>query len=300
MRPRALPVAPFLLAVLATAGCLGDNPVTGDYQAFIDSLPDKGRTSIDKHTQAGVLGLTFDDGPSEFTHDIIDVLARHHVEATFFVVGRNIPGRRDVLEYARLNNQQIGNHSYNHEPQPTLTEAQFKFRLQAVKTNINSADRGRLYFRFPYGAAGDEQLRWLHDVDIDGRTYRPVGWHSDTQDFDFDEGYPDNPFSKNILDDSKGCGGQANPFQRDLIGWTQFIARKTKGGVLLFHDTRRITHDKLDEILTGFESPEKYWATAPPATKDEYLRYYTCDKVDPNLRLQLQPLWGGAWPSLKD
>lgn len=290
----ALPV------IIAGASCLGENPAPVNQAAIIDGYPDKGRTAVDPHTQSGVIALTFDDGPSEFTHDIIDVLTKHGVEATFFMVGRLIPAHRDVLDYARAHGQQVASHSYNHEPQPSLSEDIFKFRVGSVKANIGDADRGRLYFRFPYGAAGDDQLRWLSELEFDGKRYKPVGWHMDSQDFDYDGEYPAAPYSDNILDDTVECEGQKNPFQRDIVGWCQFIARKTEGGVMLFHDTKRITHDKLDEILSGFEAPERYFATLTPEVRAEYIKYYECEQVNRNIRFTYQPIWGGAWPSLKD
>jgi peptidoglycan/xylan/chitin deacetylase (PgdA/CDA1 family) len=289
------------IALASLTACLKENPEPIDLAAVIDSYPDKGRLAIDPHTQTGVISLTFDDGPSEYTKDIIDTLVRHGAEGTFFMVGRLIPAQRDVLEYARARGQQTASHSYNHEAQPGLSEDIFKSRVGAVWNNLENSDRGRLYFRFPYGAAGDDQLRWLSELEFGGKRYKPVGWHMDSQDFDYDRQYAAGaPFSTNILDDTVECGGQKNPFQKDMVSWCQFIARKTEGGVMLFHDTKRITRDLLEEIMNGFESPERYFASLPANLRAEYIKYYECEKVDRTLRFRHQPLWGGAWPSLRD
>jgi peptidoglycan-N-acetylglucosamine deacetylase len=284
------------------SSCLGENPPGEDLASQLARYEDRGRTSIDPLTP-GALTLTFDDGPGPFTKNIIDVLERHRVPATFFVVGRLIAGNRDVLRYARDHGQQVSSHSYNHEPQPSLTEAQFKDRVRAVKNNIDDTDNGRLYFRFPFGAANEEQLRWLREVDFDGKSYRPVGWHSDSQDFEFNVGYPNAPFSTTILTDERlteggACNGQPNPFQRDFVGWTLFIARKSTGGVMLFHDTKLITHDKLDEILVGLEAPEQHWASLPPETVAAYTTFYDCEQADRFLRFTFRPLHDGLYPSL--
>lgn len=303
MKPRWIAV-PLVLFAISTS-CLGKNPAVEDLASQLARYPDKGRKAIDPITTPGFLSLTFDDGPGPYTKGIVDVLARHRIQATFFVVGRLIAGNRDVLEYARANGQQVGSHSFNHEPQPSLSEGEFKQRVRAVKSNIGDNDNGRLLFRFPFGAAGDDQLRWLSEIDVDGRRYRPVGWHADSQDFDFDSEYPAQQYSDRILEDDNvadegKCGEQANPFQADFLGWTQFIARKTKGGVMLFHDTKRITADYIEVILTGFESPESYWASLPQDKQAEYGQYYACEKVDRLFRLEFQTLWGGAWPTLRD
>jgi hypothetical protein len=291
------------MIAFASTSCLGTNPARKDLSAQINAYPFKGQNAIDPHDKPGVIAPTFIDGPSEFTAHIVNVLVAHNVQGTFFVTGANIANRRSALELLASTSQQVGNGSYYQEVLPTLSEAVFKHRVLAVKDNIRDTDRGRLYFRFPFGSADDEQLRWLSEIDIDGQVYRPVGWHADFRDYDFNSHYPEEPggFSeKDIFYDAKpSCEGQPNPFQHDYVGWTQFLARKTKGGVVLFREVL-ITFDRLDEILSSYESPKKYWASVPSATREKYLRYYACEKVDPNLRFTFEPLWGGAWPSLRE
>lgn len=295
-----------LLCMLApgAGGCLGENDPQDDLSAQLARYPELGRRSIDQQTP-GFISLTFDDGPSEYTKDIVDTLVRHRIQATFFQVGRLIAGRRDVLDYQKANGQQLASHSYNHEAQPSLTEEVFKHRIKAVKLNIGDDDNGRLYFRFPFGAATEETLRWLSEVDIDGKHYRPVGWHCDSHDFDYDVKYPAEEYSDIVITGEKlpnqgVCDGQANPFQRDMVGWTQFIARRTKGGVMLYHDTKRITRDKLEDIISFFENPDRYWTSLPAPRRAELEKYYACQKVDRLLRFDFKPLWDGTYPSLRD
>ena len=53
------------------------------------------------HTsEQGVLALTFDDGPSEWTPSILDLLAEHDARATFFILGANVSGREHTLRRA--------------------------------------------------------------------------------------------------------------------------------------------------------------------------------------------------------
>lgn len=294
---------PALGSALLNASCLGSNGPGEDLASQLARYPDKGRKAIDPVITPGFLSLTFDDGPSPYTGHIVDVMARHGIQATFFWVGRLMAGHRDMLDYARDRGQQIASHSFNHEAQPSLSEEVFKHRVRAVKLNIGDADNGRLYFRFPFGAAGDDQLRWLSELDFDGKRYRPVGWHIDSQDFDFDAEYPTAPHSERIEDDEDlagECDGQHNPFKHDFVGWTQYTARKNKGGVMLLHDTKRITNDKIEEIVTAFEAPDRYWASLPLDKQEEYGRYYSCQKADRLFRFEFQSLWSGAWPSLRD
>src|SRR5580658_6474856 len=60
------------------------------------------------------LALTFDDGPSESTPAILDVLARHGVAATFFQCGANAARLPNIARAVRDAGHEIGNHSQNH------------------------------------------------------------------------------------------------------------------------------------------------------------------------------------------
>jgi peptidoglycan-N-acetylglucosamine deacetylase len=60
--------------------------------------------------------LTFDNGPSETTAEVLDVLARYGIRSTFFVVGRQLrqPGARALTERAATEGHWIGNHTLTH------------------------------------------------------------------------------------------------------------------------------------------------------------------------------------------
>ena len=62
-----------------------------------------------------VVALTFDDGPSRYTKDIIDTLKSNNVNATFFVLGNKIEIYKDIISESIKNGNEIGNHSYNHK-----------------------------------------------------------------------------------------------------------------------------------------------------------------------------------------
>lgn len=60
------------------------------------------------------LHLTFDDGPSEWTPLILDLLAEHDVKATFFVIGQHVSGREALLRRIDEEGHEIGNHTWSH------------------------------------------------------------------------------------------------------------------------------------------------------------------------------------------
>src|SRR5262245_52320044 len=60
------------------------------------------------------LALTFDDGPSESTPAILEILARHNAAATFFMCGANVDRLPSLTREVASAGHEIGNHSYSH------------------------------------------------------------------------------------------------------------------------------------------------------------------------------------------
>jgi peptidoglycan/xylan/chitin deacetylase (PgdA/CDA1 family) len=60
------------------------------------------------------VALTFDDGPSEWTEPILDLLAAHQAHATFFVIGSHVDGRAETLRRITDEGHEVGNHTWSH------------------------------------------------------------------------------------------------------------------------------------------------------------------------------------------
>jgi peptidoglycan-N-acetylglucosamine deacetylase len=99
------------------------------------------------------IALTFDDGPSESTTDLLEILARYRVPATFFECGANVRRLPGVAREVAAAGHEIGNHSDLH-PLLALKSAGFIHReLSAAQEAIEHATGIRpRYFRAPYGA----------------------------------------------------------------------------------------------------------------------------------------------------
>ena len=68
-----------------------------------------------KQEIAGRVALTFDDGPHPvYTEKLLDGLKERNVRATFFVVGKNIPGNEELIRRMDQEGHLIGNHTYDH------------------------------------------------------------------------------------------------------------------------------------------------------------------------------------------
>lgn len=75
------------------------------------------------------LHLSFDDGPSQWTPQILDLLAEHDVQATFFVVGQSIAGNEEILQRIDRDGHTIGNHTWSHPRLTDLSDRDVKMEL---------------------------------------------------------------------------------------------------------------------------------------------------------------------------
>jgi peptidoglycan-N-acetylglucosamine deacetylase len=129
------------------------------------------------------MALTFDDGPDpRVTPAILDTLQRHQARATFFVIGREIPGRTGLLQRMYHEGHEIGNHSWNHADFTSLSPAAMRSEWQSTSAALVAAGLpAPTLFRPPYGAVNPAVrlhvpltlVRWDIDTD-DWLTHDPV------------------------------------------------------------------------------------------------------------------------------
>ena len=99
------------------------------------------------------IALTFDDGPSESTPALLEILARHHATATFFQCGANVRRLPLVAREVLAAGHEIGNHTENH-PALYLRSRDFIYRELAAAQQTIEGELGILpkLFRAPFGA----------------------------------------------------------------------------------------------------------------------------------------------------
>jgi peptidoglycan/xylan/chitin deacetylase (PgdA/CDA1 family) len=64
------------------------------------------------------VALTFDDGPSSYTPQVLSILHHHHIHGTFFEIGQEIPGRTSTVKSIIDSGNELGDHSLHHETDP--------------------------------------------------------------------------------------------------------------------------------------------------------------------------------------
>ncbi len=121
--------------------------------------------------------LTFDDGPSaEYTPRLLDGLKERNIKASFFLLGRNIPGNEEIVERMQEEGHLIGNHTYNHVQLSAISEAEA--REEILKTNniiYEITGNYPQYMRPPFGS-------WKKNLELCVEMI-PVFWNIDTMDW---------------------------------------------------------------------------------------------------------------------
>jgi peptidoglycan/xylan/chitin deacetylase (PgdA/CDA1 family) len=155
----------------ATAG--GGYPQTPQVQRLIAL----GRPIYCAPPRGNEVALTFDDGPGTYTRLMIAKLRKHHVGATFFLVGRNLELVAGAPR-AERGLGAVGDHTFTHPLLTALAPAQAEAEIVHTQQALARASGGAVFlFRPPYGA---------HDAAIDAIVRRhgllEILWNVDSRD----------------------------------------------------------------------------------------------------------------------
>lgn len=184
-----------------------------------------------------VMYLTFDDGPSsKLTEQILDVLKKYNIKATFFVLGTNVDKHPELISKIAREGHAIANHSYSHDmnyiyetPENLLDEIN---RTRDSIINIAGEKAYSGVFRFPGGAFREERAEFKEALLENDIPY--VNWNCMTGDSD-----TKNPVSANLYNKAIRT---ANDSGRNSL-------------VLLMHDanSKQATVDSLPAIIEYFK-----------------------------------------------
>lgn len=187
-----------------------------------------------------VVALTFDDGPdADSTPRVLDLLKRHGVRATFFVVGEQARQNPELIHRMVAEGHTVAGHSYYHLPQSTLWSSQRYteevFRCNDVVARLTGL-RMRLY-RPPFGVTNPPIARAVKNLGL-----IPVGW------------------SVRSLDTvTKNSDRVVDRVMRGLRG----------GDVILLHDRLENSEELLEKLLTALRTQHYTTATVDELFKIE-------------------------------
>jgi peptidoglycan/xylan/chitin deacetylase (PgdA/CDA1 family) len=99
-----------------------------------------------------LVALTFDDGPSDYTMDLLEGLKKNNAKATFFVLGYKVAKNADVVKTAYDNGNLIANHTYKHTSMFEQSIDEFQSALDKTDDEIEKVIGERTsFYRPPHG-----------------------------------------------------------------------------------------------------------------------------------------------------
>ena len=133
------------------------------------------------HVDGPYIAMTFDDGPSAtLTPKLLDLLAAHHIKATFFVIGENVAEHSEIVARAAREGHEIANHSWSHPNLGKMSGDSVRSQLQRTDDAIQNATGKRpTLMRPPYGSITAREKRWIHDE----FGYQIILWDVDPYDW---------------------------------------------------------------------------------------------------------------------
>ncbi len=126
-----------------------------------------------------VVYLTFDDGPSGYTQQVLDILNRYEAKATFFVLGANVVDNPSLVRAAARDGMSIQNHTWDHPDLTSESNDEIRSQIRRTDNAIRNAGGGKsTCVRPPYGATNSRVRSVLGDM---GK--RQLLWSIDTSDY---------------------------------------------------------------------------------------------------------------------
>ena len=132
------------------------------------------------HDGPMTVALTIDDGPSPvYTPQVLQVLEKHGIHATFSMVGKNVAYYPQVAREVAHAGHLIANHTWSHANLPALHPAAMREEVTRAAVEIHAATGQRpSLFRAPYGAWSPALLEYCA-----GQGLTPLDWSVDPQDW---------------------------------------------------------------------------------------------------------------------
>jgi peptidoglycan/xylan/chitin deacetylase (PgdA/CDA1 family) len=174
----------------------------------------------------GTVALTFDDGPSPvYTPQILNVLKKYHVKATFFMVGANAQKYPEMVKLVLADGHAINSHSLTHPMLTKLNDKQLYNEVEAPQRIINNIiGQKPVCLRYPFGASNTHVREVIRS---EGIVPVPMGFNS----FDYNR-----------------------PGVQKIVSWV--LKNAYSGQVILMHDgydKRQQTVDALPQIIEGIK-----------------------------------------------
>lgn len=225
--------------------------------------------------------LTFDDGPSDWTGDVLDVLKKENVKATFFVCGAWLPKAstrgnsfrkyKTVLIRMKEEGHTIGNHTLGHQNfaymSPKKIESQLYENQKLYQNELGEYSGKLIWIRPPFGSpyikTKNDLVRRRVSSALQGKGLVFM-WTKEFDSTDSKEWVKGEWYEK---------GPRVNPdnekFRKKMDRIYNSLVYKTEGQgvVILFHDTHPTTKEVLPYIIEKLKAEGYTFATAEDYTR---------------------------------
>jgi peptidoglycan/xylan/chitin deacetylase (PgdA/CDA1 family) len=142
-----------------------------------------GRTIV-AGRDAAEFALTFDDGPNDpWTGRLLDVLARYQARATFFLIGKYVRQRPDLVREIREAGHLIGNHTATHPWLAVQSAARVREELAGCNAALEDVLGEKVqFFRPPHGSRRPAVLRAARELELTAVMWNAMGfdWRANT------------------------------------------------------------------------------------------------------------------------
>jgi peptidoglycan/xylan/chitin deacetylase (PgdA/CDA1 family) len=162
------------LVGLAAAG----SAVAAGYQSMAPTGQWFGRTFASGSRGSKQLALTFDDGPNDpHTLKLLEVLAKHGVAATFFMIGRFVRERPDIARAVADAGHVIGNHTFTHPLLIFQSAEQTREELTRCRKALeDTVGTHSNLFRPPFGGRRPATLRVARELGLETVMWNLTGY----------------------------------------------------------------------------------------------------------------------------
>jgi peptidoglycan/xylan/chitin deacetylase (PgdA/CDA1 family) len=164
---------PSMLA-LATGAVSAAAAVAAAYQSMAPTGQWYGRAFTGLARGSRRMALTYDDGPNDaHTLRLLEVLAKHGVHATFFLMGRYVQQRPDLAREIVQAGHVVGNHTFTHPLLTFKSEAEVRRELEQCRAALQDAIGAHSnLFRPPFGGRRPAVLRVARELGL-----IPIMWN---------------------------------------------------------------------------------------------------------------------------
>ena len=163
-----------LTLALTGAASAAAAAVAAGYQSMAPTGQWYGKTFTGLPRGSRQIALTYDDGPNDpHTLRLLEILAKHGVSATFFLIGRYVQQRPEIVREIAHAGHTIGNHTFTHPLLTLRSETEIKRELSECRAILqNAIGEPSNLFRPPFGGRRPAVLRIARQLGL-----QPVMWN---------------------------------------------------------------------------------------------------------------------------